>query len=213
MKIGDIVFVKKGRNTIIGRGIVTSDYEYDDTRVDEYANIRKMNWTNKGEWPHPGQAVMKTLTDITAYTDYVDTLNAIFTDEEEEDAEETEKDYPIYSEAEFLEEVYMSRDEYERMVGILKAKKNIILQGAPGVGKTYIARRLAFSMMGKKDVDRVMMVQFHQSYSYEDFIMGFRPSNDGFILKKGAFYNFCKKQKLTVIMIIFSLLMKSIEET
>lgn len=156
---------------------------------------------------------MKTLTDITAYTDYVDTLNSIFTDEEEEDAEETEKDYPIYSEIEFLEEVYMSRDEYERMVGILKAKKNIILQGAPGVGKTYIARRLAFSMMGKKDVDRVMMVQFHQSYSYEDFIMGFRPSNDGFILKKGAFYNFCKKQKLTAITIIFSLLMKSIEET
>lgn len=111
MKIGDIVFVKKGRNTIIGRGIVTSDYEYDDTRVDEYANIRKMNWTNKGEWPHPGQAVMKTLTDITAYTDYVDTLNSIFTDEEEEDAEETEKDYPIYSEIEFLEEVYMSRDD------------------------------------------------------------------------------------------------------
>lgn len=196
MKIGDIVFVKKGRNTIIGRGIVDSDYEYDDARADEYANIRKMNWTNKGEWPHPGQAAMKTLTDITAYTDYVDTLNTIFTDEEEEDAEETEKDYPIYSEAEFLEEVYMSRDEYERMVGILKAKKNIILQGAPGVGKTYIARRLAFSMMGKKDVDRVMMVQFHQSYSYEDFIMGFRPSNDGFVLKKGAFYNFCKKAEI-----------------
>ena len=90
------------------------------------------------------------MTDITAYTDYVDTLNAIFTDEEEEDAEETEKDYPIYSEAEFLEEVYMSRDEYERMVGILKAKKNIILQGAPGVGKTYIARRLAFLYDGKE---------------------------------------------------------------
>ena len=114
-------------NVVSGSSDGSSDYEYDDTRVDEYANIRKMNWTNKGEWPHPGQAVMKTLTDITAYTDYVDTLNSIFTDEEEEDAEETEKDYPIYSEIEFLEEVYMSRDEYERMVGILKTKKNIII--------------------------------------------------------------------------------------
>ena len=47
--------------------------------------------------------------------------------------------------------------------------------------------------MGVKDVDRVMMVQFHQSYSYEDFIMGFRPSADGFDIKTGAFYNFCKK--------------------
>lgn len=51
-------------------------------------------------------------------------------------------------------------------------------------------------MMGVKDVERVMMVQFHQSYSYEDFIMGFRPSATGFELKKGAFYNFCKKAEV-----------------
>ena len=56
-----------------------------------------------------------------------------------------------------------------------------------------MAKRLAYSIMGVKDVDRVMMVQFHQSYSYEDFIMGFRPSADGFDIKTGAFYNFCKK--------------------
>ena len=67
---------------------------------------------------------------------------------------------------------------------------NIILQGAPGVGKTFVAKRLAYSIMGVKDVDRVMMVQFHQSYSYEDFIMGFRPSADGFDIKTGVFYNF-----------------------
>lgn len=60
-----------------------------------------------------------------------------------------------------------------------------------GVGKTYAAKRLAYSMMGVKNVERVMMVQFHQSYSYEDFIMGFRPSATGFELKKGAFYSFC----------------------
>ena len=78
----------------------------------------------------------------------------------------------------------------------MSLKKNIILQGAPGVGKTFIAKRLAFSMMGVKDVERVMMVQFHQSYSYEDFIMGFRPSSGGFELKRGAFYNFCKKAEI-----------------
>ena len=196
MKIGDIVFVKKGMHQIIGRGVVMSDYEYDDTRDDEYKNIRQVDWTHNGEWPHPGQAVMKTLTDITSYTDYVEKLNSLFEDETEEDAEDVEKTYPPYTKEDFLSEVFMPKEEYEKLSGILRIKKNIILQGAPGVGKTFAAKRLAFSMMGVKDVERVMMVQFHQSYSYEDFIMGFRPSIDGFELKRGAFYNFCKKAEI-----------------
>jgi 5-methylcytosine-specific restriction protein B len=61
------------------------------------------------------------------------------------------------------------------------------------VGKTFAAKRLAYSMMGVKDAERVMMVQFHQSYSYEDFIEGFRPNAQGFDLEKGTFYSFCKK--------------------
>lgn len=196
MKIGDVIFVKKGMHQLVGRGIVTSEYEYDSDRNDEYGNIRKVNWTHKGEWAHPGQAVMKTLTDITAYSDYIEQLNALFADENTEDIEEVTINYPVYTEDDFLEEVYMPADEYSRLVGILKAKKNIILQGAPGVGKTFAAKRLAYSVMGVKDIERVMMVQFHQSYSYEDFIMGFRPSNTGFELKKGAFYNFCKKAEI-----------------
>lgn len=196
MKIGDIVFVKKGMHQIIGRGVVMSDYEYDNTRDDEYKNIRQVDWTHKGEWPHPGQAVMKTLTDITSYTDYVEKLNALFEDESEEDVEEVEKSYPVYTKNDFLSEVFMPEEEYVKLAGILRIKKNIILQGAPGVGKTFVAKRIAFSMMGVKDVERVMMVQFHQSYSYEDFIMGFRPSTDGFELKRGAFYNFCKKAEI-----------------
>lgn len=196
MKIGDIVFVKKGMHQIIGRGVVMSDYEYDDTRDDKYKNIRQVDWTHNGEWPHPGQAVMNTLTDITSYTDYVEKLNSLFEDETEEDAEDMEKTYPPYTKEDFLSEVFMPEEEYEKLSGILRIKKNIILQGAPGVGKTFAAKRIAFSMMGVKDVERVMMVQFHQSYSYEDFIMGFRPSTDGFELKRGAFYNFCKKAEI-----------------
>ena len=188
MKIGDIVFVKKGMHQIIGRGVVMSDYEYDNTRDDEYKNIRQVDWTHNGEWPHPGQAVMKTLTDITSYTDYVEKLNSLF--------EDVEKTYPPYTKEDFLSEVFMPEEEYDKLSGILRIKKNIILQGAPGVGKTFVAKRIAFSMMGVKDVERVMMVQFHQSYSYEDFIMGFRPSTDGFELKRGAFYNFCKKAEI-----------------
>lgn len=196
MKIGDIVFVKKGMHQIIGRGVVMSDYEYDDTRDDEYKNIRQVDWTHNGKWPHPGQAVMKTLTDITSYTDYVEKLNSLFEDETEEDAEDVEKTYPPYTKEDFLSEVFMPEEEYEKLSGILRIKKNIIIQGAPGVGKTFAAKRIAFSMMGVKDVERVMMVQFHQSYSYEDFIMGFRPSTDGFELKRGAFYNCCKKAEI-----------------
>lgn len=103
------------------------------------------------------------------------------------------KYYPEYTENDFLSDVFLTKDEYDKLTGILRTKKNIILQGAPGVGKTFVATRLAYSMMGIKDIEKVMMVQFHQSYSYEDFIMGFRPFENGFELKKGAFYNFCKK--------------------
>jgi len=193
MKPGDIVFVKKGTSQLIGRGIVDSDYIYDSSQEDYRKNMRKVKWTHKGEWPHPGNAVTKTLTEITPYTDYVAKLNALFDDEYEEDKEEREVELMPYDADMFLEQVYMNREQYDTLVALIKKKKNVILQGAPGVGKTYAAKRLAYSIMGVKDPERVMMVQFHQSYSYEDFIMGFRPTQEGgFELKKGAFYDFCK---------------------
>lgn len=98
-----------------------------------------------------------------------------------------------YTKQDFLKEVYMTESKYNSLVGVLKNKKNIILQGAPGVGKTFCARRLAWSMMGKRDDERIEFIQFHQNYSYEDFIMGYKPVEDGFELKKGIFYRFCKK--------------------
>ncbi len=195
IKIGDVVFVKKGNNEILGRGIVESDYEYDANRSDMYANVRKVNWTNRGNWMINHQSPQKTLTDITPYSDFLQEIKNLFENDNIID-DEQEIIYPKYTVDDFLDDVYMSEEEYTRLVGLLRNKKNIILQGAPGVGKTYAAKRLAYSMMGVKDVERVMMVQFHQSYSYEDFIMGFRPSAAGFELKKGAFYNFCKKAEI-----------------
>lgn len=197
MKPGDIVFVKKGMHILLGKGVVSSDYIYDESRKDGFNHIRKVEWTHNGEWKHPGQAVMKTLTDITPYKDYVEKLNALFDDETvEEEIEEKEISYPVYTRENFLNEVYINDSEYETLVELLRTKKNIVLQGAPGVGKTYAAKRLAYSIMELKDKSRVAMVQFHQSYSYEDFIMGFRPSATGFELKKGIFYNFCKKAEI-----------------
>lgn len=104
-----------------------------------------------------------------------------------------EADNVPYGKQEFLNEVFINETEYDRLVQLLQRKQNVILQGPPGVGKTYAAKRLAYSMIGSKNDERIKLVQFHQSYSYEDFIMGYRPNGSGFELTTGAFYDFCKK--------------------
>lgn len=100
-----------------------------------------------------------------------------------------------YSKLNFLSEVFMTETDYERLKNQLLLKKNIILQGAPGVGKTFSAKRLAYSIMGKKDDSRICFIQFHQNYSYEDFVEGYKPEESGFKLRKGIFYNFCTQAK------------------
>lgn len=338
MKPGDIVFAKKGRNTIIGRGVVESDYEFDESR-DDYKHIRKVNWTNIGEWFIDDAVAVKTLTNITRDTDYITKLNNLVDGTSEEVSEKEESceavgvnywwltgkpkywsptkdwelgedvDYTLYSEegnkrrifkhffeakpndvvivyeatpvlqivaigkvmsetngevlfirkveelstpipyseiltnpileeseparnrcqgslfrltkkeydevmrliridnpepkgikkekydkSDFLDEVFVSEGDYDSLKNLLLRKKNLILQGAPGVGKTFAAKRMAYAMMGEKDEDRIMQVQFHQNYSYEDFVMGYKPNeNGGFDLKNGIFYEFCKR--------------------
>lgn len=95
----------------------------------------------------------------------------------------------------FLSDVFMTKDSYNHLRAKLEIKKNIILQGAPGVGKTFSAKRLAYSIMEEKDDNRICFVQFHQNYSYEEFIEGYKPDEEGFKLRKGIFYNFCTQAK------------------
>ena len=331
MKPGDIVFAKKGRSVIVGRGVVTSDYYYDNSR-ENHPHLRKVNWTHNGEWKSDSMLAMKTLTNITRYTDDVKQLNKLIEGKESPvPVESTNKQYwwlvgnpkiwslsgmkvgeeqqytlynengnkrkvfqnfidakagdivigyearptqkvvclleiskandgkeigfkktesllepipfstlkvtpglegmeymknqqgsffkvtadeydiimemvrgdnPIpkqeniekYTKSNFLDEVYVSYLDFERLESLLLRKKNLILQGAPGVGKTFAARRLAYAIMGEKDDSKVMQVQFHQNYSYEDFVMGYKPNEEGgFDLKNGVFYRFCKR--------------------
>ena len=118
-------------------------------------------------------------------------------DPDEEESETVNSDplieeYEPYTKQDFFNQVYMSKTQYDELKALLENKMNIILQGAPGVGKTYTAKRLAYSIMGEMDDSRIEFIQFHQNYSYEDFIMGYRPNEDGgFDLIEGVFYHFC----------------------
>lgn len=298
MQAGDIVIVKKGQNQIIGRGIVEGDYAFDESFPD-FKNVRKMQWTNAGEWENIGKNVQKTLTDITKYPDYVESLEKLFEDKSQKqywwlvaspkiwsfskapvgkiqdytlyndsgnqrrifqnfiDAREgdivigyeatpvkqvvaiaeivkaadgqkiyfkktesllnpidysvikdipelsgmeflknkngsffklTKDEYnvladlirdenpitvnkrnPPYSGNNFLDDVFIKSEEYTKLRSLLLAKKNIILQGAPGVGKTYSAKRLAYSIIGEEDRTKVefMLMLIENDYRGE----------------------------------------------
>ena len=92
------------------------------------------------------------------------------------------------------EDLFIARTHFERLLGSIRTRRNLILQGPPGTGKTFIARRIAWCLIGRKDSDPIEMVQFHQSYAYEDFVQGYRPTQDGgFDLKNGVFHRFCER--------------------
>ena len=111
--------------------------------------------------------------------------------EAEADRQEAPEPYDIHS---ALQDIFVSYQQLTRILYSIKRRKNLILQGPPGVGKTFIARRIAWCLIGRKDSNPVEMVQFHQSYAYEDFVQGWRPTETGgFTLRNGVFFEFCKR--------------------
>lgn len=94
------------------------------------------------------------------------------------------------------QDLFIPLDDLKRLLASIETRKNLILQGPPGTGKTFIARRIAWCLIGRKDNSPIEMVQFHQSYAYEDFVQGYRPTDDGgFELKEGVFHRFCERAR------------------
>ena len=117
------------------------------------------------------------------------------------DGDDDPTDPETYTIKDMLEDgVFFDPHELQRIYDRFADKQNLILQGPPGVGKTFISEGLAYSLIGEEARKRVRHVQFHQSYSYEDFVQGFRPATNEsddlvFRLKDGSFKTLCNEAR------------------
>jgi len=179
MKVNDVVFVKKGTSKLIAYGRIIGDYRYDEN-LNDYRSIRSVEWINiteKDIKPITG----KTLTNFNKYPETVDLFLKLMSNENNDKRE-----------AEELKDTFFSEEFFNNIIATLKVKKNIILQGPPGTGKTFISKKIANKIAGKKE--NIFSIQFHQSYSYEEFVIGYKPNSEGnFAIQKGSLIQICEK--------------------
>jgi len=123
-------------------------------------------------------------------------FNSIYNIIRESNPTTTYMTYPLYSKEDFFKEVYFDSDEYNELRELIETRKNVVLQGPPGVGKTYIAKKMAYSILGKKDSGKILNIQFHPNYSCDEFIEGFRPDDIGiYKYRQGCFKEFCNQAR------------------
>ena len=203
INVGDFVISKKGKSSILGWGKVTGAYVHEPDRP-EYLNTRSVEWNpcrKAIDLPKARWSVMKTLTRVSDYKDWVRFVFGLIDREASEDGKQQKscnadrqrapEPYDVRS---ALQDLFVSQNQLTRILDSITLRKNMILQGPPGVGKTFVARRIAWCLIGRKDSNPVEMVQFHQSYAYEDFVQGYRPAETGgFTLRNGVFFKFCKR--------------------
>ena len=198
IKVGDIVLAKKGRQVILGWGTVIGGYSHSPERA-EYHNLLAVKWTPcSAPINLRGPITTKTLTRMTAYKDWLRyVFELIDADVEDAELKSSVVEPESYDITSALIDLFLEETQFRRILNSIALRKNLILQGPPGVGKTYIARRVAWCLMRRKDSKFVEMVQFHQSYAYEDFVQGWRPTETGsFDLRNGVFFEFCKRAEL-----------------
>ncbi|MES2765555.1 MAG: AAA family ATPase [Bacteroidota bacterium] len=221
---GDVIFANNGVNTCIGIGIIDGEYYCDSAAEDFKHKRKVQWLTDKKYTYHGGHSFKNLFRRDTfsatkmggflldEYAKMYPELTEVFKKHNLQFLEEgTFKNIVSEPKAEFKttrekavfkkytfkndeDKPFISEAEFLRLTKLLKAKKNIILQGPPGVGKTFIARKLSYEIMGEMRDANIEMVQFHQSYSYEDFIQGLRPTTSGgFDVRNGIFHQFCTR--------------------
>lgn len=197
--VGDVLFAKVGNHKLCGWGLVTEAYRYDeefnageDETWENYPHLLAVDWqvNREVDLPDGVSLPIRTFNERKFGSEQLQVLLDAYS--------EPELPTSLYTKEMAMSDLFMEPERLDRIMNQLRRKKNVVLQGAPGTGKTFIATRLAYLLMKEVDEKRVRMVQFHQSTSYEDFIQGYKPveSGNGFELVDGAFVRFCKAAML-----------------
>ena len=172
IKPGDLVIMPFKKTDTVAIGKVSGDYSYDPDEDGHFPNSRPVKWIEKTIQLPPQIRLPQYTVSRVKQKDALDFVHGVVDNK----PYQQEDDYTIEN---LATDCFLDRSKLEKILDRLQTKKNLILQGPPGTGKTWLAKRLAFVLIGRKDNSKVKALQFHPNLSYEDFVRGWRPAGDG----------------------------------